>query len=342
MTSSQRRYAATLQRGLRIPPDVVISRPCSQRVLTFEDGQEGRRGSSKKTHPVGCLTIASSDSESTATATVTTAAKKRSRRAEQARARRRRDRSLRSIEAFLWPLDRPFAVRERKIRDLLQHKPILEVENIFKGTTGAQLTLNDLTRLEGGRWLTGEIINWMIFSIASSVIEKTEQSPYLVYSTDFIRYLMSPHPHQKKTIRHWHWSDEARQKGSGRRFESYKRVLVPFNVGESHWCLALLDVERRVVKVFDSYNQYMTRGTHEMATHLADYARERVSSRDAWIIRTVPNLAQQTNSYDCGVFVCAYVEALLTDQDPLGINTDTVRALRARLLVLALELSVKH
>ena len=267
----------------------------------------------------------------------------RGRRAEQARVRRRREKPLRSIEAFLWTNQRTYGVRERKIRDIARNYPVLQVQNIFKGDIAAELRLDDLCRLEKGQWLTGDVINWAIFSIATSLVG-LRKSPYLVYTTNFVSMLRkSPSNHQQqRSIRFWHWSERSRGRGTGKRFVSYKQILVPFNVKDRHWCLAVLEPEHRRVRIFNSAINCMKEETAEIAKSLAEYGSERSGMNATWEIADVRDLDQQQNGYDCGVFVCAYIETLLKDKDPVtSVNCDTVKELRARLLVLALEISTK-
>ena len=321
-------------------------RICNQKVFTWDTPSRVREAGSATRRQN--LTTAESPSYSTGSATGSDVlVARRARRAEQARARRRQEKPFQAVEAFLWPEARTFAVRERKVRDILNNKPILEANNVFKGTVGAQLSLDDICRLEPGRWLTGEVINWAMFSIASGLESVKDRSPCLVYSTDFSSLLMAHHCGEpgplSKVLRKWHWSKEAQEKGCARRFESYDLIVVPFNVKDTHWCLLTLQPKVRVAKIYNSSVGCSIQETIEIARAIADYAQERVSSDETWIVRTMPGLVQQTNSYDCGVFVCAYVDALLNGRDPSKtVNNGTVRELRARLLIFALELSVKH
>ena len=223
---------------------------------------------------------------------------------------------------------------------------MLQVQNIFKGDVGAELRLEDLCRLENGQWLTGDVINWVVFSIANSRMTASgvSKSPYLVYSTDFVRVLRaSPsNERQKRVVRFWHWSEKSRIRGAGRRFGSYKQILIPFNVKDTHWCLAVLQPDRRLVSILNSSSNCLRHETVDIAKSLARYGGERSGQEEPWEILNVQDLAQQLNGFDCGVFVCAYVEALLSGKDPVtSVDCDSVKELRARLLVFALELSTK-
>lgn len=265
-------------------------------------------------------------------------------RAEQARVRRNRDRYSRALEAFVWPGHRSLSSRERKFREILCDQPILQVRNLFKGDIGAQLRLDDLCRLERNGWLTGDVINWVIFSMIASFVENVRRSPDLVYSSDFVDFLRRPPCQtQQKAVRYWHWSSKSLEKGSGRRFNSYKRILVPFNVGTKHWCLAVLEPGHCRVNVYNSASGCLKEETREIAECLARYATDRSGSDKPWAVVQTSGLHQQENGYDCGVFVCAYVEALLTSKDPaVVVDQNSVTELRARLLIYALELAAKH
>jgi Ulp1 family protease len=92
-----------------------------------------------------------------------------------------------------------------------------------------------------------------------------------------------------------------------------RTILVPINDGNAHWCLLYFNASNRVVYWFDS-----------LATNLKEfhYSREadiRLALQDAGYngfcelpaSSVFPACPQQTNTIDCGVFVCTFLRLIV-------------------------------
>lgn len=76
------------------------------------------------------------------------------------------------------------------------------------------------------------------------------------------------------------------------------------HAGGSHWSLLFLDVKKQTFHHYDSHSQANHRTSQLLATQMADYLKLENSK---FVEEDTP---QQTNSYDCGVYVIIITELL--------------------------------
>lgn len=95
---------------------------------------------------------------------------------------------------------------------------------------------------------------------------------------------------------------------------AYDMVLVPIHHG-NHWCLGIIWPNRRQIKFYNS--SHMDESSNEsILKRLMNFVKLRcehylgITNFDTtnWTNQSVVDIPQQTNSYDCGVFVCVYAE----------------------------------
>lgn len=92
-------------------------------------------------------------------------------------------------------------------------------------------------------------------------------------------------------------------------------IAVPVHANGNHWCLVWIDFRQRTIQLFDSLRETRTvRVLEQMKQYLID---EMLSKRKAafdaqdWRLEAMTTgVPQQENTSDCGVFCCAFVEAL--------------------------------
>ena len=90
---------------------------------------------------------------------------------------------------------------------------------------------------------------------------------------------------------------------------TYNLLVFPVNLCKNHWILVVVDLREKVVSFYDSLKVYTGRLLQRCFEYIARYLCEKSKQDDAWKM-TVPDMLQQTNSYDCGVYTCvsaAYV-----------------------------------
>jgi sentrin-specific protease 1 len=93
-------------------------------------------------------------------------------------------------------------------------------------------------------------------------------------------------------------------------------VLFPVHTGAGdHWCIAVFDVRKHTLNVYDSIPNEGRK--FDILHHVRAYIREEHKSKHglpypyALNEDSVPDVPLQTNGFDCGVFVCQYVKAIV-------------------------------
>ena len=98
-------------------------------------------------------------------------------------------------------------------------------------------------------------------------------------------------------------------------FIKKKKIILPINLGNSHWATAVISIEEQTIKYLDSSHQ--NRGNRYLDALLKfvhDSWKKLNNGRnlpdsDKWIlIGHTSDIPQQTNGYDCGVFCIMFAE----------------------------------
>ncbi|KAJ1410740.1 hypothetical protein B484DRAFT_336273 [Ochromonadaceae sp. CCMP2298] len=105
-----------------------------------------------------------------------------------------------------------------------------------------------------------------------------------------------------------------------RRFDIFDldRIYLPLNVGNQHWTMIVVHVQRRRIEYFNSLcasgRSYMKHVLHWLKDEATDKQKRTLESD--WVMKDMP-CPKQTNGYDCGFFslMCA---DFLSDDIPLS------------------------
>ena len=175
------------------------------------------------------------------------------------------------------------------------------------------MDLEGLQRLGAETWLNDQVINF----VAKQVIQQ-ETSNIYCFSSYLIAKLLRNSSEESRydfsTARNWHRPRELRQTGT--TIFDFKHLLAPVNEGNSHWLLVLVDVESRLICLYDSggsqtsakntnsrYLRVMKRYLQDAEAEVVSRRTEQTTQSGPWTIQnrsgTTP---KQTNGYDCGVF----------------------------------------
>ena len=91
------------------------------------------------------------------------------------------------------------------------------------------------------------------------------------------------------------------------------KIFVPVNIGNTHWTLAVVDVERREFRYYDSFGGGGQHYLSALREFLARYARRhRLHGLEVGRWSMVPHTSgpRQGNGSDCAVFTCMTAEYL--------------------------------
>lgn len=234
-----------------------------------------------------------------------------------------------------------------KIDSLARGNPLLVVENPRTKDICVQLTLDHLPRLGHGQWLNQTIIDWYLCFVSY------QQPNCTVLGTDFYR-LMSDKTKgdgPKFVIDH-HRPLNMRGVLRGEDFCALERtrvIIVPVNVNGDHWVLVAIFPAERQVRYYDSLTPGPA-GTSSSRKVVRRFMRwvelheeRRNGTMRDWEPVYVQGLSRQTNSWDCGVYVCDYAETIASGQDETKLfctSEEQADRYRARLLIYILEASL--
>lgn len=112
-------------------------------------------------------------------------------------------------------------------------------------------------------------------------------------------------------------------------------VLFPINVGNTHWTLGVIDVAESTVSYLDSMGGRDAAFGTTLQSYLNAVANDMGRPRRSWRV-TYPRVPQQSNGFDCGVFVCAMAHSLSLGLAP-AITQAEMPAMRQRILLASLR-----
>ena len=100
---------------------------------------------------------------------------------------------------------------------------------------------------------------------------------------------------------------------------SYKCVFIPIFVNQNHWTLAVINNELKRIDYYDSMGNGNAQCIDNLFQYMMDEWRAKKGTEfdiDGWQSYE-PGLMvpQQNNTYDCGVFMCQFVRAIVEGID---------------------------
>lgn len=117
-------------------------------------------------------------------------------------------------------------------------------------------------------------------------------------------------------------------------------VLVPVNLRNAHWCLVVVDVQKKRIDCWDSLSSFdqgntIVKHKASLFTFLNALIQE---DKGKWkITKVVKGLPQQTNNHDCGIFCIDFMRAIINgchepkDVEENWVSDSTIRVARAHI-----------
>jgi len=184
---------------------------------------------------------------------------------------------------------------EQVIRDAMssnERRVLVEAYNI-------PITVRDLKTLQGLNWLNDEVINFYM-----GMIMKRSEGPdfpkVFAFSTFFYPKLIDGgHASVKR------WSKKV-------DLFSCSLVFVPVHLG-MHWCLAVVDLEMKEIKYYDSMGGNNSRCLSALKKYLNEEHKAKKGlplDMEEWETTLMKDIPQQMNGSDCGMFACKFSEYL--------------------------------
>lgn len=144
-------------------------------------------------------------------------------------------------------------------------------------------------------------------------------------------------PYSYKNVKRW-----------SKKFDVFAmdKVFIPVNISNTHWALLVIYVQRKRIHYYDSLNGSGKRYMKAAKQWIVDEAKDKkmIKNYDVtdWIlVDREPNVPQQRNSVDCGVFttVCA---DFVSDDLPLDYSQENMPFFRRKITADILRGSLRY
>jgi hypothetical protein len=178
--------------------------------------------------------------------------------------------------------------------------------NIFrrKRSHFQDLLVFDLNSLKPTKWLNGQVINSYLAIAMQSVKSKSAKVPNMLVESSFLMEVLKDTSNAEFTIQKW-------MKGLPRKgFSQYHdldRLLLPYNIKETHWVAIVCDFQSQTITSFDS----LVLNHHHALSNLKKFLEHPLvcgAKPVNWtIIQRSDAKCRQRNDFDCGVFTVVHL-----------------------------------
>ncbi|GAB5371166.1 hypothetical protein AAMO2058_001555900 [Amorphochlora amoebiformis] len=197
-----------------------------------------------------------------------------------------------------------------------------EAERLIYGTDEKEIVIKkfnvdllgkDMHTLQDGVWLNDEVINFhikmfqdrMLDYQKSPTVPSAEKVRCLFFNTFFYSKLTQKGKGYKyKGVRRWSKKQKLEVHPS-----SIDKVIVPVNVHGTHWCLAVINFQKKRFEYFDSLGSKNIRCLENLRQYVIDemkHYRNEVVDLSDWTNYFPKDIPQQNNGCDCGVFTTQF------------------------------------
>ncbi|CAN8014827.1 hypothetical protein HPB47_024207 [Ixodes persulcatus] len=195
-------------------------------------------------------------------------------------------------------------------------------QRVLTRKLGYSVTVSDLRTLLGTNWLNDVVIDFYMGLIAERA--SLDQGGMRVHAvtTHFINVLRN---RGYDAVRRW---------TEGVDLFDIDLMLVPVH-DQDHWSLVALWMQQRMFSLYDSMGRenkpcYRTLMDYLRNEHRDKKRRPLVEPDGGWVCQFAKNIPMQSNTHDCGVFVCLYAERLVRNA-PFDFSARDIQRLRYRM-----------
>ena len=183
------------------------------------------------------------------------------------------------------------------------------------------VTQGSLKTLRNGTWLNDEIISYFCKnSLAKRDEARCAKHPGQKRSHFFNSYFiqkMFDTENDNENLRDKYNYDNVKRwskKVPGKDIFNLKYIFCPINIANAHWTLAVIFVEEKKIQYYDAMGCTDWATLEGLRQYLCDEYREKNGvemDKSEWeLVPCTRETPKQKNGYDCGVFVCAFVDVI--------------------------------
>lgn len=204
-----------------------------------------------------------------------------------------------------------FSVEQKSlIKELWKKNP----QELVVEKDGIKITGEHMARLKDCTWLSDEMINYYFKMLPN---QTPDSRPVHRLSSFFFSELTNP----KKgipSVRRWMKNIPTLE----------GQLLIPVNVSNKHWCLGVVDFDKKAFQYFDSLGGSGAKFFKHIKLFLKDQKEHHPDKFkdfdfDSWAQECPKDIPHQKNKVDCGVFTLLYARAK-TQQKPFDFGQEDI------------------
>jgi len=195
------------------------------------------------------------------------------------------------------------------------------------------ISTTNLQTLNHGCWLSDEVISFYFKLLAKRDAELTAENPgrkrsHFFNSFFFAKLIDDDNGYKYSNVKRWG------KKAPGGNVLLLDKVIVPCNLGNSHWTCICAFLKEKKIQYYDSFAGQGNRYLNALLQYLEDEAKKHGTpfDRDEWelVPTDLHKTPQQQNGYDCGVFTCTCADFLSVGLAGLDFSQPDIREQRLR------------
>ncbi|GAA5894853.1 SUMO protease ULP1 [Sporobolomyces salmoneus] len=224
-----------------------------------------------------------------------------------------------------WPRKVPLEIQDRVTA-------ILRSSNYNKSITGGNVDVNAIRRLRPGTWLDDSIIAFYGVLINNRFLD-AEKRGDLGKGEERLRKVWCFNSF------FWNMYEEngyKRVKKWTKKFDVFEKdiIIFPINIRNSHWTCAAVNVKKKRFEYYDSLGNHMQKAHMLLRKWLQEeHECKKGGPIDLsdWEDYWDPDVPQQNNSNDCGVFTCTFMEILSREYEGFDFDQKQMPYLRQKI-----------
>ena len=178
-------------------------------------------------------------------------------------------------------------------------------------------------------WLNDEVINFMMYFFQQRDLQRKtimdDGSSLLFFRTQFYSAMVERHGYDYGAVKNWRkfWGETV-------DIFSFNTWFIPVNLGNSHWTLVVVFMDRKRIHYLDSLMKEGHGVMMDIFQYLCDEYRTRhgkeLPNKEAWKFISVSRIPQQGNTYDCGMYTLMFTNTISVGLHPTFTPKDIIIA----------------
>jgi Ulp1 family protease len=170
----------------------------------------------------------------------------------------------------------------------------------------------DINCLNQGNWINDKIVDASLWLLQ----QQHRSLDLLCISSYFITKLLEGGVYSYDNVRRWQI-----------KIHNYKTIAIPINLSNNHWTMALINMTEKSISYFDSVNGNGQFHIEAILRFIKDDELNKNITPSTWSCHQIQDIPQQTNSYDCGIYMIAAIEKYTTKL-PLDYTPEDIASKR--------------